>query len=176
MVQALNLARMLAPLAFVATTLASPSALAATCATISSVKSPRSNVPAVLNFVNRGPDAKIVVWIGFDGKPNNFGVLAPGQSKTVNTFVGHTWAAANLNGSCAKVFKAAAGQATVQMNDARAGVPQPPPVAPITPGGLSAATRSAILSAHNNSRAKYCVPKLTWSAQLAAGAQAWAAR
>lgn len=175
MVQALNLARALAPLAFVATTLASPSAFAATCATISSVKSPRSNVPTVLNFVNRGPDARIIAWVGFDGKPNNFGVLAPGQSKTVNTFVGHTWAAAYLNGSCAKVFRAVAGQSTVQVNDARAGVP-PPPVAPTTPGGLNAATRSAILSAHNNSRAKYCVPKLTWSAQLEAGAQAWAAR
>ena len=176
MVQVLHRARMLAPLAIFATALASPSAFAVTCATIASARSPNSNVPAVLNFVNRGPDARIVAWVGFDGKPNNFGVVGPGQSKTVNTFAGHIWAVAYTNGACAKVKTATAGQATVQMNDSRAGVPQPNPVGPTNSGGLSAVTRSAILSAHNNSRAKYCVPKLTWSAQLEAGAQAWAAR
>jgi uncharacterized protein YkwD len=35
------------------------------------------------------------------------------------------------------------------------------------------AEQQAILSATNASRAKHCVPALTWSAQLAAAAQAW---
>ena len=40
-------------------------------------------------------------------------------------------------------------------------------------GGLSAEAEAA-LNAHNGHRAKHCVPNLTWSAQLAAGAQDWA--
>jgi pathogenesis-related protein 1 len=37
-----------------------------------------------------------------------------------------------------------------------------------------ASATPAILSAQNGYRAKHCVPNLTWSAELAAGAQAWA--
>ena len=180
MVPVVGCARVLAPVVLVAS-MASPSlAIAATCATIGSSKSPGSNVPTSITFVNRGADTRIVVWMGFDGKPNNFGALGPGQSKTVNTFVGHIWAVAYANGACAKVAAATARPSTVQMNDAVAGGgPRTTPVAPgnpVTPGGVSAAVRSAILSAHNARRTNYCVPKLTWSAQLAAGAQAWAAR
>ena len=40
-------------------------------------------------------------------------------------------------------------------------------------GDLSADTQ-AILKAHNGYRVKHCVPNLTWSAQLAVGAQDWA--
>ncbi len=40
-------------------------------------------------------------------------------------------------------------------------------------GGVSADAQT-ILTAHNGHRAKHCVSDLTWSAQLAAGAQAWA--
>ncbi len=40
-------------------------------------------------------------------------------------------------------------------------------------GGLSADAQ-ALLNAHNGYRAKHCVPNLTWSADLAATAQAWA--
>lgn len=36
------------------------------------------------------------------------------------------------------------------------------------------ADAQAILNAHNGHRAKHCVPNLTWSAQMAADAQAWA--
>jgi hypothetical protein len=45
-------------------------------------------------------------------------------------------------------------------------------------GGLAsqavALDSQAILNAHNNYRAKHCVPALSWSPQLAQGAQAWA--
>ena len=40
-------------------------------------------------------------------------------------------------------------------------------------GGLFADAQ-ALLNAHNGYRAKHCVPNLTWSADLAAAAQAWA--
>jgi cysteine-rich secretory family protein/alpha-L-arabinofuranosidase B-like protein len=40
-------------------------------------------------------------------------------------------------------------------------------------GGISAEAQ-AIIDAHNGYRAKHCVPPLTWSADLAAGAQQWA--
>jgi Alpha-L-arabinofuranosidase B (ABFB) domain/Cysteine-rich secretory protein family len=40
-------------------------------------------------------------------------------------------------------------------------------------GGLSADAQ-AVLNAHSGYRAKHCVPNLTWSAQLASGAQQWA--
>jgi uncharacterized protein YkwD len=40
-------------------------------------------------------------------------------------------------------------------------------------GGLSADAQ-AFLNSHNGYRAKHCVPPLTWSADLAAAAQAWA--
>jgi uncharacterized protein YkwD len=43
-------------------------------------------------------------------------------------------------------------------------------------GGLSGADQQAMLSATNASRGKHCVPALTWSAQLAAAAQAWVNR
>jgi uncharacterized protein YkwD len=39
---------------------------------------------------------------------------------------------------------------------------------------LSNADTQALLNTHNAYRAKHCVPNLTWSAQLAAQAQAWA--
>ncbi len=39
---------------------------------------------------------------------------------------------------------------------------------------VSAAERETMLSLHNSYRAQHCVPALTWSAELAASAQAWA--
>ena len=43
-------------------------------------------------------------------------------------------------------------------------------------GGGVSGDAQAILKAHNGYRANHCVPELTWSAQLAAGAQEWANR
>jgi hypothetical protein len=43
-------------------------------------------------------------------------------------------------------------------------------------GGSPSGDAQAILNAHNSHRAKYCVPPLTWSADLASAAQQWARR
>ncbi len=47
---------------------------------------------------------------------------------------------------------------------------------PMKPDGDDAkpADKDALLNAHNTFRAKHCVPAMTWSADLAAGAQQWA--
>ena len=52
-----------------------------------------------------------------------------------------------------------------------------PPLAALGGGGESgslSADAKAILNAHNEYRAKHCVPNLTWSTDLAASAQQWA--
>jgi glioma pathogenesis-related protein 2 len=60
-----------------------------------------------------------------------------------------------------------------------AGMPPPdtgdgkPPVEP-NGGDGKPASKSALLNAHNNFRAKHCVPAMTWSDSLAASAQQWA--
>jgi hypothetical protein len=48
------------------------------------------------------------------------------------------------------------------------------PLASASAAGITAAERETALALHNSYRAKHCVPKLTWSAELAASAQAWA--
>jgi len=48
------------------------------------------------------------------------------------------------------------------------------PISPAFAQGVSAAERDAILGLHNGYRAQHCAPAVTWSAELAASAQAWA--
>jgi uncharacterized protein YkwD len=52
-----------------------------------------------------------------------------------------------------------------------AGDPPPPPE-----DGITSAEQEALLSLHNSYRGQHCVPALTWSAELAASAQAWASK
>jgi uncharacterized protein YkwD len=45
---------------------------------------------------------------------------------------------------------------------------------PAAAEGITAAERDSLLGLHNAYRAQHCVPALSWSASLAASAQAWA--
>src|SRR5262249_39105847 len=63
------------------------------------------------------------------------------------------------------------GAPPAQPASASANPPLPPPTSAGRPTDPQA---QAVLDGHNANRAKHCVPALTWSASLAAGALEWA--
>jgi hypothetical protein len=62
--------------------------------------SPRSSDRATVIFTNRADRAVNVYWLDFQGQPREYAALLPGQSYTINTFVGHLWIAKAQDRTC----------------------------------------------------------------------------
>ena len=70
------------------------------CPTPGMYKSPASKQPAKVVFTNRADRAINVYWIGFDGKAKEYAALLPGESKSIQTYVGHAWIGKAFDGAC----------------------------------------------------------------------------
>jgi VHL beta domain len=74
------------------------------CDSISQLRSRNSKQPVTITFVNRTGEFRSLMWIDFDGRPQDFGGLNPGEKKTINTFVTHPWMMTDGPGNCQEVF------------------------------------------------------------------------
>ncbi|MEZ5872586.1 MAG: hypothetical protein R3D32_12230 [Nitratireductor sp.] len=72
----------------------------ASCETLGSNRSQRSDIPVTMTFVNRSEGYRAVMWIGFDGQPVNYANLNPGEQFSVSTFVTHPWMFTDGPGNC----------------------------------------------------------------------------
>lgn len=68
-----------------------------------------------LTFVNVSKTQRGILWLGFDGQPKDYGNVAPGQSKRIDTFLTHPWMIATGPGDCIEIVMPRAGGSVVRM-------------------------------------------------------------
>ena len=74
------------------------------CNRFGRIKSRNSNRRTRVTFVNRSGRRRDVMWINYQGAPQLFGTIPPGQSRSFTTFVGHPWMTVNGPGDCMQLF------------------------------------------------------------------------
>lgn len=72
----------------------------ATCPNPRDFVSPASDQAAPIEFVNKSDIAISIYWIDFDGQLQEYAGTLPGESVTLESYVGHTWLAKDFNGTC----------------------------------------------------------------------------
>ncbi len=72
----------------------------ASCKQLFKLKSKESKTKTTITFVNRAKTYRGLLWLGFDGQPKDYGNVAPGQEKTIQTFLTHPWMVATGPGDC----------------------------------------------------------------------------
>lgn len=76
----------------------------ATCKELKDRKSVRARRPIRITFVNRSEATRGVMWIDYNGQPQDRGNLAPGETMTINTFRTHPWMFTDGPGNCVEMF------------------------------------------------------------------------
>ncbi len=79
------------------------------CNVLGSLRSTDSRVPASVTFVNGTDGLRGVMWIDFNGTPQPYANLNPGQSYTQDTAVGHAWMITDGPGNCLEIYVVPAG-------------------------------------------------------------------
>ncbi|WP_373502595.1 hypothetical protein [Aestuariivirga sp.] len=78
--------------------------VAANCRSVGKLRSQNSDVPISVTFRNKTNSMRSVMWINFEGQPENYADLQPGQKITIDTYVTHPWMMTDGPGNCAEVF------------------------------------------------------------------------
>lgn len=76
----------------------------ASCDTLAGVVSQNSDTPVRVTFRNLSDGYRAVMWIGFDGMPQNYAALNPGEEFTIDTFLTHPWMFTDGPGNCIEMF------------------------------------------------------------------------
>jgi hypothetical protein len=66
--------------------------------------SPKQYVKTKVTFTNATDSRLNIFWIDYEGERVRMGRFVPGQTATVNTFVGHPWAFVTDNGICVDLY------------------------------------------------------------------------
>ncbi len=69
-----------------------------------SLRSKNSGTPTAITFVNKTPAARFVLWIDFNGSPQQYAILGPGERFNVSTFMTHPWLITDGPGNCIDIF------------------------------------------------------------------------
>jgi hypothetical protein len=85
------------------------------CAERDELASEHSREPTKITFVNKSGMYRAIMWIGFDGKLQDYGGLNSGDQVTHDTFRTHPWMIATGPGDCLQIFMPAAEPATVEL-------------------------------------------------------------
>lgn len=86
------------------------------CPVFGQVRSPASQQPATIRFTNRADRALNVYWLDFDGQPQEYAGLMPGESTQIDSYAGHLWVARDFAGSCVGgVMQTGAGFSTYDL-------------------------------------------------------------
>lgn len=108
----------LPPAALVALAVMAPLPAAAgdvPCSAMQSLRSGASAEPTQMTFVNRTSEGRAILWIGFDGTPQNHAWLNPGEHVAVDTFLTHPWMATNGPGDCIDIYMPGRSPRTVEL-------------------------------------------------------------
>lgn len=87
----------------------------ASCKQLFKLKSKESKTKTSITFVNKAKTYRAVMWLGFDGHPKDYGNLAPGQQKTIQTFLTHPWMVATGPGDCLEIVLPRSGTAATRV-------------------------------------------------------------
>ena len=98
----------------------------------------QNGAPTSVTFVNKSGLHRALDWIDFDGRATSFGGLNPGESKTLDSFIGHPWVIATGPGNCLQIFVLQESPSTMidllrVAGDGPAGQAQTPRVQPSVP-------------------------------------------
>jgi hypothetical protein len=80
------------------------------CADEGSIRSSAGDTPSVIVFHNLLDRPVWVYWLNFQGGRKPIRTLAPGETVSQDTYLGHAWLAADEAGRCLNVFLAPVGQ------------------------------------------------------------------
>ncbi len=72
----------------------------ATCPDVKAFPSVASDEAAQIEFINASDIAISIYWVDFDGKLVDYAGTLPGESVTLDSFVGHNWVGKDFNGTC----------------------------------------------------------------------------
>ncbi len=76
----------------------------ASCTVLEHAVSKNSDVPVNVTFINRADGLRGVSWIGFDGLPQEYASLIPGEEFTIDTYVSHPWMFTDGPGNCLEMY------------------------------------------------------------------------
>ncbi len=85
------------------------------CSQSKSLKSKSSAEPTKITFINNSGMYRAILWIDFNGDPQSYGGLNPGEQQTFETFRSHPWMIATGPGDCLQIFLPAAEPATIEL-------------------------------------------------------------
>ena len=74
-----------------------------TCEAYAGARSQNSLVPATVTFDNQTDGYRSVLWLDFDGQPQQMASLNPGESSTINTYLTHPWMITDGPGNCLEI-------------------------------------------------------------------------
>ncbi len=74
-----------------------------TCEAYADARSQNSQVPATVTFDNRTDGYRSILWLDFDGMPQQMAALNPGETSTINTYLTHPWMITDGPGNCLEI-------------------------------------------------------------------------
>jgi len=83
-----------------------------TCEAYAGARSQNSQVPATLTFDNRTDGYRSILWLDFDGMPQQMAALNPGETSTINTYLTHPWMITDGPGNCLEIHMPQPGTTT----------------------------------------------------------------
>ena len=101
--------------AFLLTCAGSAHAADDSCRQLFKIRSANSVTPTTITFVNASNAQRGILWLGFDGQPKDYGNLAPGESKSINTFLTHPWMITTGPGDCIEILMPRPGGSVVRL-------------------------------------------------------------
>lgn len=56
------------------------------------------------SFQNESSETLQIIWINYSGSPETYATLPPGETYSVNTFVGNVWLIGDASSNCLGIF------------------------------------------------------------------------
>ncbi|MDH4982663.1 hypothetical protein [Hyphomicrobium sp. D-2] len=85
------------------------------CSERRGLRSKNSNEATKITFINSAGSDRVLKWIDFNGKLQDYGRLNAGHQVTIDTYRTHPWVIETGAGNCMQVFLPAAQHATVEL-------------------------------------------------------------
>ena len=97
-----------------------PEELFSGCTNLATMRSPNSNQPATINFLNKTSTNINIIWIDFGGARKLYKTLLANQNLSQGTYIGHVWLVTDAAGDCLGAFRTTQSQGLI-IKDAQDG-------------------------------------------------------